>query len=138
MALVGDIILREGERVAPVLPDQTETLIVSQITRNRVDLAFLETKEATQPRTITLKVDQTPRVHQLLSGQNKGRQMYVPHAERAAQAGRAAAEAVTKPRPFQSGTELETEDIPAPAETSAVEVTSPPPATPDSQGFEAQ
>ncbi len=94
MALVGDIILREGTRVVPVLPEQTETLVVSKIAPDKVELVFVETKEATLPRTITLRVNRQAQVAQLLSGQARaGREMYVATATRAAQAGQAAAQA---------------------------------------------
>ncbi|MGI8602804.1 MAG: hypothetical protein ACR2OZ_07360 [Verrucomicrobiales bacterium] len=87
VALVGDLILREGEEVKPVLADQTELLMVSKIDSKKVELTFVENKDATQPRTIPLLINNQPRVAQKLFAQAKGgREMYYP-SMRAAAAG---------------------------------------------------
>lgn len=85
MALVGDLILREGEEVRQVLPDQTEILIVSRVDDKKVELVFVENKDATQPRTIVLPVNGQARVAQRLAGQPVGStSLYYPKSRDAA------------------------------------------------------
>ncbi|MCB1235219.1 MAG: hypothetical protein KDM91_09125 [Verrucomicrobiae bacterium] len=68
--LVGDIILEKGRTVRPVLEDQTEELVVTQITDQEVELGWvdLETGELTGKR-LSLGFDLTPGVAQMLPGQ---------------------------------------------------------------------
>jgi hypothetical protein len=90
VALVGDLILREGEEVKQVLPEQTESLMVSRIEPKKIELTFVENKDSTQPRTIVLPIVGQTRVAERLSGQPKGgKAMYFPRL-RAAAAGVAA------------------------------------------------
>jgi len=87
MALAGDLILREGQEVKPVLADQTELLMVSKIEPAKVELTFVENKDSTQPRTIVMPISNRPLVAQKLFAQPQGsRAMYYP-AARAAAAG---------------------------------------------------
>jgi hypothetical protein len=72
LALVNDLILREGEEIDPVLPDQTERLVVSKIESNQIELNFIETKESTQPRSIILPVRHQVQVTQKLPAQPAG------------------------------------------------------------------
>ena len=72
LALVNDLILREGEEIDPVLPDQTERLVVSKIESSQIELNFIETKESTQPRTIILPVRHQVHVTQKLPAQPAG------------------------------------------------------------------
>lgn len=72
LALVNDLILREGEEIDPVLPDQTERLVVSKIESSQIELIFIETKESTQPRTIILPVRHQVHVTQKLPAQPAG------------------------------------------------------------------
>jgi hypothetical protein len=89
-ALAGDLILRGGEEVKPVLPEQTEVLMVSKIEPKKVELTFVENKDSTQPRTIVMPIKNQPLVAQKLFAQPQGsRNMYYPGA-RAAAAGVAA------------------------------------------------
>lgn len=71
-ALAGDLILREGEEVKPVLLEQTERLVVSRVAPTHVELTFIETKESTQPRTIIMPVRTQVAVSQKLFGQTEG------------------------------------------------------------------
>jgi len=78
LALAGDLILRQGEEVKPVLEEQTEILIVSRIEPRQIELTFVETKDSTQPRVIVLPVVNQVQVAQKLFGQSKGKStMYI-------------------------------------------------------------
>jgi len=72
LALAGDLILRQGEEVKPVLEDQTEILIVSKIEPRQIELTFVEDKDSTQPRVIVLPVKNQVQVAQKLFAQPKG------------------------------------------------------------------
>jgi len=73
LALAGDLILRQGEEVKPVLEDQTEVLIVSKIGPRQIELTFVENKDSTQPRIIILPVRNQVEVAQKLFAQPQGR-----------------------------------------------------------------
>jgi hypothetical protein len=73
IALAGDLILREGEAVQPVLSDQTEVLIVSKVEAQKIELTFVEDKDSTQPRVIVMPVRNQVQVTQRLFGQPKGK-----------------------------------------------------------------
>jgi hypothetical protein len=73
IALAGDLILREGEEVQPVLADQTEVLIVSKVEPQKIELTFVEDKDSTQPRVIVMPVRNQVQVTQRLFGQPKGK-----------------------------------------------------------------
>ena len=72
MALAGDLILREGDRVGQLLPQQTEVLHVEAIDERHVRLVFDEMKESGQPRLITLPVRRGVAVQARLFGQPTG------------------------------------------------------------------
>ena len=131
MALVGDLILREGEEVRQVLPEQTELLMVSRIEPKKVELTFVENKDSTQPRTIVLPIAGQTRVAQKLAGQGKGgKTMYFPLL-RAAAAGVAAVLSSTGGSGGvpASQTLADTSEPAAGAELSGVgTITAPPPA----------
>ena len=133
MALVGDLILREGEEVKPVLVDQTELLLVSRIDPKRVELTFVENKDSTQPRTIPLPITTQTRVAQRLAGQPHGsKAMYYPSAKAAA-AGVAAVMSAAGGSGAVSATQSEVGETGEPAEMVAVSgigaITAPPPST---------
>ena len=84
LALAGDLILRQGEEVPPVLEDQTEILIVSKIEPQQIELTFVEDKDSTQPRVIVLPVRNQVQVAQKLFGQPKGKaSLYIAHGRSA-------------------------------------------------------
>ncbi|MFN0125938.1 MAG: hypothetical protein ACKV19_04535 [Verrucomicrobiales bacterium] len=93
LALAGDLILRQGEEVKPVLEEQTEVLMVSKIEPGQIELTFVENKDSTQPRVIVLPVRNQVQVSQKLFAQPDGKSsMYVargratPTIEEAAEA----------------------------------------------------
>ena len=110
LALVNDLILREGEEIDPVLPDQTERLVVSKIESSQIELNFIETKESTQPRTIILPVRHQVHVTQKLPAQPAGstNSFYIarqkpPFNSAAAAAATMAAATSTAPAPPPTG-----------------------------------
>lgn len=71
--LLGDIILRRGEMVPEVLPNQTVQLKVQDITQDHVELVFIERKPTgLPPRTLTLFTDVSPQVKLRLPGGGRG------------------------------------------------------------------
>ncbi len=72
MALAGDLILREGDRVGQLLPQQTEILHVEAVDERHVRLVFDEMKESGQPCVILLPVRKGVAVQARLYGQQAG------------------------------------------------------------------
>lgn len=71
--LLGDIILRRGELVPEILPNQTVQLKVQDITQDHVELVFIEHKPTgLPPRTLTLYTDVSPQVKLRLPGGGGG------------------------------------------------------------------
>ena len=71
--LLGDIILRKGEVVPPVLPNQTVQLFVRDITPDEIELVWVEKKPTgLNPRTLTIATDVSPQVMQRLPGNRGG------------------------------------------------------------------
>lgn len=71
--LLGDIILRRGEMVPEILPNQTVQLKVQDITQDHVELVFIERKPTgLPPRTLTLYTDVSPQVKLRLPGGGRG------------------------------------------------------------------
>lgn len=99
LALAGDLILRQGDEVKPVLEEQTEVLMVSKIEPRQIELTFVENKDSTQPRVIVLPVRNQVQVSQKLFGQPDGKStMYVARG-RATPAIEEAAEALASAPP---------------------------------------
>lgn len=70
--LLGDIILRKGAFVPPIVPNQTVKLFVRDITPEQVDLVWVEKKPTgLNPRTLIIVTDVSPQVRQRLPG-NRG------------------------------------------------------------------
>lgn len=68
--MLGDIILSEGQIVPPVLAEQTLALKVKKITREFMQLVWLEKKYTGEPeRLLTLPINLRPGVHYVLQGQ---------------------------------------------------------------------
>lgn len=71
--LLGDIILRKGEVVPPILPNQTVQLYVRDITPDQIELVWIEKKPTgLNPRTLMITTDVTPQVMQQLPGNRHG------------------------------------------------------------------
>ena len=71
--LLGDIILRKGEIVPPILPNQTVQLLVRDITPDQIELVWVEKKPTgLNPRTFTINTDVSPQVMQRLPGNAVG------------------------------------------------------------------
>lgn len=69
--MLGDIILRKGGPVPPVLANQNVSLVVQDITPEAIVLTFVEKKPTgLTPRTLTIPTDLSPRVTQRLAGQS--------------------------------------------------------------------
>ncbi len=69
--LLGDMMLQAGDIVPPVLPDQTQTLVVKSITEDEIELIWTTDHDKKRPRRVQIPVDMTPRVAFVLSGQEK-------------------------------------------------------------------
>ena len=69
--LISDMILEKGKKVAPVLPDQTINLVVSELTTDEIVLTWIDDLDKKRPRTIVVPYDLTPRVASLMSGQTE-------------------------------------------------------------------
>lgn len=68
--LMGDIILRQGEKVPPVLPNQSVELQVLNIRQDAVELMWVEKKPTgLLPRTLIIPIDVSPKVSARLPGQ---------------------------------------------------------------------
>ncbi len=76
--LLGDMILEEEEILPKVLPDQTEELIVKEITEQYLDLEWIEKKRARRsavnkkPRMMRIPIQMRTRVEALVKGQTGG------------------------------------------------------------------
>lgn len=69
--LMGDIILRQGEKVPPVLPNQSVELQVLNIRQDAVELMWVEKKPTgLLPRTLIIPIDVSPKVSARLPGQS--------------------------------------------------------------------
>lgn len=69
--LMGDIILRQGEKIPPVLPNQSVELQVLNISPDAVELMWVEKKPTgLLPRTLIIPIDVTPKVSARLPGQS--------------------------------------------------------------------
>jgi hypothetical protein len=67
--MLGNMVLDPGDTVPPVVPDQTLVLRVGRITRQAIDLVWVEKKPSGMPeRLLTLPVDLTPTVRYALPG----------------------------------------------------------------------
>jgi hypothetical protein len=81
VAVAEDLFFKVGEKVKPVLAGQFEQLSVSNVTSDQVEIAFLETKEATQPRKITMPIVTAATVKEKLYGRkasgSTGQDFYV-------------------------------------------------------------
>ncbi|MBX7210803.1 MAG: hypothetical protein K1X78_21020 [Verrucomicrobiaceae bacterium] len=67
--LLGDIILRRGQIVPDIIPNQTVKLRVEDITPDHVQLTWVEKKPTgLTPRTLTIATDVSPEVKQRLPG----------------------------------------------------------------------
>lgn len=67
--LLGDIILRRGQLVPPIVPNQTVQLRVNDITPDHIELVWIEKKSTgLPPRTLTIMTDVSPQVKQRLPG----------------------------------------------------------------------
>ncbi len=67
--LLGDIILRKGEVVPPIIPNQTVQLYVRDISATEIELVWVEKKPTgLNPRTLTILTDVSPQVMQRLPG----------------------------------------------------------------------
>lgn len=73
-ALLGDLIIEEGARIAPVIPNQTQILRVTRVTDKQVELAWVEGagSETVVPRKIIKRVELSPKVGVLLAAQPPG------------------------------------------------------------------
>jgi hypothetical protein len=60
--LLGELILKEGEPLPPLIADQTERLIVGPVTDRQVEIDFIENDEHAEPRKIFVPIDMRPRV----------------------------------------------------------------------------
>jgi len=60
--LLGSIILQEGDPLPPIVPGQSERLVVRQILPDQVELVFVEREEGVEPRRIEIPVKLDPRV----------------------------------------------------------------------------
>jgi hypothetical protein len=61
-ALLGGIILKQGEPLPALIEEQTEHLVVGEISDKEVQIWFVESEETTEPRKITIPIDLRPRV----------------------------------------------------------------------------
>ena len=66
---LGRLVLKEGMRVPPVIPAQTQILRVTRVTDKLVEVSWVEGVglEGAVPRKISKPIDLAPKVHQLLS-----------------------------------------------------------------------
>ena len=67
--LLHNITLEEGEIVANVLRNQTEVLLVKEITPERVYIEWIEQTRRKRPRTMEIPIDMSPRVEAIVPGQ---------------------------------------------------------------------
>lgn len=73
IVLLGDIILRRGELVPAIIPNQTVQLAVKDISPEKIELVWIEKKPTgLNPRTLTILTDVSPQVMQRLPGGGKG------------------------------------------------------------------
>lgn len=70
--LLGNIILKEGELVDDVLPNQREQLLVKEITEDQVLLEWIEEFRRPNARQLPIAIDLKPRVRVLLKGHPEG------------------------------------------------------------------
>lgn len=71
--LLGDIILRRGELVPAIIPNQTVQLMVKDISPDKIELVWVEKKPTgLNPRLLTIMTDVSPQVLQRLPGGGKG------------------------------------------------------------------
>lgn len=68
-ALLGPILVREGETVPRLFADQAEILRVQSITDREVVIVFVDKEQGKEPRTINLPVDLSARVKSLMPGE---------------------------------------------------------------------
>lgn len=69
IVLLGDIILRRGQLVPPVIPNQTVQLKVNDITPDHIELVWVEKKPTgLNPRLLMIATDVSPQVKQRLPG----------------------------------------------------------------------
>lgn len=74
IVLLGDIILRRGQLVPAIIPNQTVQLLVREITPEKVELMWVEKKPTgLNPRLLTIDTDVTPQVSQRLPGNLSGK-----------------------------------------------------------------
>ncbi|MFV1993870.1 MAG: hypothetical protein ACC661_00425 [Verrucomicrobiales bacterium] len=69
--LLGDMILEKGKRVPQLIPEQTEILIVSDITKEQIELAWLDAATSRfDSRTLLIPIQLNPTVEYVLRGQS--------------------------------------------------------------------
>ena len=68
-ALLGPILVREGEVLPRLFADQAEVLRIQSITDREVVIVFVEKDQSKQPRTLNLPVDLSARVKSLMPGE---------------------------------------------------------------------
>ena len=129
IVLLGDIILRRGQLVPAIIPNQTVQLMVRDITPERVELVWVEKKPTgLNPRVLTIDTDVTPQVSQRLPGNLGGK----------GGAGESAPMTITRPR-SEGSAEVKTAETPPaatePAGPAGKKIeSSPPPAAKSSMG----
>lgn len=60
--LLGNLILKQGQLLPPLIEGQTEHLIVNKITDKQVEIDFVESEKQIEPRKIIIPIDLQPRV----------------------------------------------------------------------------
>lgn len=102
--LLGDIILRRGELVPAIIPNQTVQLMVKDISPEKIELVWVEKKPTgLNPRVLTIMTDVSPQVLQRLPGAGKGSSGSSPVM--AVMKGKAPAAAPSAPKTPQSAPE---------------------------------
>lgn len=70
--LAGDIVLEKGKPVDQIISNQTDQLMVSDITDSYVEIIWLEKQRSNQPRTLKIPIDLNPKVHFVIKAQPEG------------------------------------------------------------------
>jgi len=60
--LLGDLILKPGAPVPPLIEGQTEQLVVGPITDKQLEIDFVETESRAEPRKILVPIDLKPKI----------------------------------------------------------------------------
>ncbi|MEM7386959.1 MAG: hypothetical protein AAF514_18625 [Verrucomicrobiota bacterium] len=67
--LLGDLILEKGKPLPRMIPNQTERLIVRDIQKDKIEIAWVEKEMVKKPRMQTIPINIDPDVEYLLQGQ---------------------------------------------------------------------